>query len=202
MIDISYIISAYKQPLMLRSCLWAIANQTHRHFEAIVTDNSEDRTIQAAHRQAIMDMKDKRFRYVLTATKLAQVTCYYSAEWAVRHLAKGNWICFPCDDTYLVPRFAERMLAAAYAQNLDMVIAEDVVIGPDAAGGLGGAYQVWRQGVAATAKTTMMVRRSAFPGFAKARGDTFIASDRELSREMEKRGARIGVATGVLVVHN
>ena len=59
-----------------------------------------------------------------------------------------------------------------------------------------------KTGVAATAKTTMMVRRETFPGFAKASNNAFIASDRELSREMAGRGRRIGFAAGVLVVHN
>jgi hypothetical protein len=51
--------------------------------------------------------------------------CYWSAEYAARQ-AKGDWLCFPCDDCYYVPEFQERMLEIAALYGWKLVLCDAV----------------------------------------------------------------------------
>ena len=201
--DITYIVSAYNRPLMLPVCLWSIKGQTHQNFEAIVTDNAVDEKIAAQHKQIVAGLHDKRFSYLRTAGKIKVSDCYWSAEYALKR-ARGSWLCFPCDDTYLVPGFAAQLLTAAMERSLDFVYSKKVIVGPVAFGGVG--YHVWDMDYVRlmTIKTSFIVRRSKFPGFA-AKPDKVacaIGADSYLAVQMQQMGARIGGVDQVMVVHN
>ena len=165
---ISFIVSAFDRPLLLPGCLWSLAAQTHKDFEVIVTDNATDPKIAAQHKRAVEMVRDwspkfaRRFKYVRTANKIEVSDCYWAAEYAIKHHARGNWYCFPCDDSYYVPDFARRMLTAAYQHG--WVICGQAVVGPEASGGSG--YRVWNQTPGKSIKTTFMVKANKFPGFA------------------------------------
>lgn len=198
--DISYIVSAYNRPLQLRTCLASIAAQTHQRFEVIVTDNAIDNGIAKAQKEMIAQF-DKRFRYVRTTRKIEVSDCYYSAEYAVKNMASGTWYGFPCDDTYYMPEFGSRMLAAAYKNSWDFVYARSVVVGPEAAGGSG--YRLWTQTVGHTVKTCFLIRASVFPGFGgKPDVPVPVAADYFFGTQMVENGISMGAVDEVLLVHN
>lgn len=207
--DISYIVSAYNRPLMLPACLWSLAQQTHRSFEVIVTDNSTDRGI-AKHQERTVDQINAsgllgnpapRFVYVNTSQKIKISDCYRSALYAVENHARGNWYCFPCDDTYLVPEFGERMLAAAYSRNADFLYCKYCVVGADASSYSG--YRVWTMTPGRTIKTSLFVRASVFQGFPGiADSAAPVLADWAYSSRMRERNIRTATVDEVLVVHN
>jgi glycosyltransferase involved in cell wall biosynthesis len=76
--DISYIVSAYGERAaeVLPCLLWSLKAQTHRDFEVIVTDNSNDTPSTSSKNRAIVAaLKDKRFRYFNTARKTKVNDC-------------------------------------------------------------------------------------------------------------------------------
>jgi hypothetical protein len=195
--DISYIVSAYDRPDMLPIILWALKVQTHRNFEVIVTDNSIVPAVTAAHRKVVAQLEDSRFSHLHTAHKIEVRECYWSAEYAAKR-AHGQWLCFPCDDTYLVPEFGQRMLAAGYLNGWDMVICGDIVVGPLCNGHIG--YKPWRMEPHRASKTTYIVRASAFPGFnAKPVVAGASLADYHLSGEVPNVGV---LRDQLMVVHN
>lgn len=189
---------------MLPVILWALAGQRHRGFEVIVTDNATNDHIAADHRSSVQcvqgRIKDVRFKYVRTAYKIDVADCYHSAEYAIKHHAKGTWYCFPCDDTYLVPDFGQKMLKAAYANGWDFVYTKRVIVGSEASGGAG--PQMWEMQLGRTVKTSFIVRATAFPGFVKTGVPAPVEADYYLGTNMNQRGARIGSVDEVMVVHN
>ena len=207
--DISYIVSAYHRPLMLPACLWSLAQQTHRNFEVIVTDNSTDKRSIAAHKKFVEQINEcgllgnpaPQFVYVHTAPKLKISDCYRSALYEIEHHARGQWYSFPCDDTYLVPEYGERMLSAAYSERADFLYCKYCVVGADASSWSG--YRVWKMGPGRTIKTSLFVRSSVFQGFPGI-GDTAspVLADWAYSASMRDRKVRTATVDEVLVVHN
>ena len=160
--EITYIVSAYNRPRLLRVILAALWVQTHENFEVIVTDNADDPEIRYLHQAEVRELSDDRFRYMLTAGKTKVSDCYWSAEYAAKR-ANGAWLCFPCDDTYLVPEFGERMLMAGLLNHWDLVICGNAIVGPECNGHIG--YKPWEMEPRKASKTTMLIRREVFPGF-------------------------------------
>lgn len=197
--DISYIVSAYNRPVMLPVVLWAIKGQSHQNFEVFVTDNSTDPKTVEHHKESVAQLKDPRFKHIHTAKKIKVSECYWAAEYALKR-ARGQWFCFPCDDTYLVPEFGARMLAKGVQDCLDLVYCEEVLVGPAAAGGSG--YRVWFQQIGRTVKTSFIVRASSFPGFNKPGLVCAVAVDYVFSDEMYRAGKKVGSVRECMVVHN
>lgn len=204
--EITYIVSAFNRPVMLPVCLWSIKGQTHQDLEVIVTDNSEDPATVKLHKQAIVDLKDKRFTHLSTARKIKVSDPYWSAEYAIKTLARGRWLAFPCDDTYLMPQFAERMLRHAQRERSDFVWCRWPVVGQEAAGNQvhpDVGYGVWDIKLHRTPKTSFIVRRSVFKGFAgKLDRAGYCNADYFLSSQMAQDGVRMSCLSDTLLVHN
>ena len=202
--DITYIVSAFNRPWMLPVCLWSIKGQSHTRFECMVTDNATDRGVARQHRAAVAALADPRFRYLPTAGRIAVSDCYWAAEYAIDHHARGHWLCFPCDDTYYVPQFGQRMLAAAYANGWDFAIAGQAVVGPEASGNSG--YRVWEMSPGKSIKTSFMVRRDTWERVgrfaAKPNVSAAMAADYAFSAQVQAAGVRWGKVDEVLLVHN
>jgi glycosyltransferase involved in cell wall biosynthesis len=197
-VKVSYIVSAYDRPRLLPVCLWSLAAQTDEDFEVIVTDNSTDHEMQAKHRKVVESLHDKRFRYFATASKIEVGDCYWSAEWGARK-AKGDWLCFPCDDCYYVPEFQERMLEVADLYAWKLVLCDAVY-----------RYNVKRYAVLqmkahmnVAAKSSFMVSRDVFTGFKlKPAVPAPCAADAAMIGELVKAGVPYGTVQDVMVVHN
>jgi GT2 family glycosyltransferase len=204
--DITYIVSAFNRPVMLPVCLWSIKGQSHSDFECIVTDNAESDALAKQQERMVKGLNDHRFRYVRTANKTKVSDCYWSAEWANQHMASGRWLCFPCDDTYLVPEFAQRMLVAAAKENADYVFVKHIVASPEALGGPDTGYAVWSQRLHRTAKTSFIVKRRVFDEVGGFQGKMdragTVNADYFFSSQMVKAGKKIAMVSECLVVHN
>lgn len=159
--EISYIVSLYNRPELLATCLWSLKCQTHSDFEVIVTDNTTDNRVARRQREIVLGM-DERFRYVRSAGKIEVADCYWSAEYGMT-LAKGKWLCFPCEDCYYPPEWAERMLKAGLGW--DLILCENNVTGPEPCGA--DRYMVLKLGTASFPgyKPSFLVRRDKFAGW-------------------------------------
>jgi glycosyltransferase involved in cell wall biosynthesis len=162
--EISYIVSAYSWVEQLPTCLCSLKAQTHVDFEVVVTDNSTDNKLAKQNRAAVSSMKDSRFRYLSTAGKIKVSECYWSSEYGMSKTC-GRWLCFPCDDCYYPPEWAQRMLVCAYQGNLDLVLCELMMNGPAPCGS--DRYMLLRMGTEFFPgyKPSFIVRREKFKGW-------------------------------------
>lgn len=190
--DISFIVSAYDRPEMLLCCLASLACQTHQAIEVLVTDNSHDSVTQALHREHCNQLGAT---YIHTGLP----GCYHSAEVGAQS-ARGTFLCFPSDDGYMVPTFAEVMLKDAREHNLDLLIC-GAVYGP--------RWSSERYHLMETAarlnfvdKTNFILRRSLFPGFPDKGSGESCAADGLLIDRLVNQGVRHACIADVMVVHN
>ena len=198
--DITYIVSCYAWPRQLVTLLASLAAQTHSNFEVLVTDNSTDRGAIAANRRAVK-MFGARFRYYHTAPHIRVSDCYWSAEYG-RVYARGQWLCFPCDDCYYPPEWAQRMLGAAYARNLDLVLCEYNVTGPEPCGA--DRYMWLKLGTPSMPgyKPSFLVRADKFKGWVNMpRVPACSGVDRTTLQYLVKT-LRWGVVHDLFYVHN
>lgn len=159
--EISYIVSCFHRTPLLRTLLASLAAQTHQDFEAIVTDNTLERCVVEENRKAVK-MFGSRFRYLHTGPRVKVPDCYWSAEIGMK-AAKGRFLCFPCEDCYYPPEWADRMLTAGHGK--DLILCEHYYSGPDT-NGLdrylrGNLGTIARPGY----KPSFLVRREKFAGW-------------------------------------
>ena len=162
-VEVSYIVSLYGRTDDLRVCLAMLHRQTHQDFEVIVTDNSTNRHHVRENRNVVRQYGD-RFKYIHSAPKIQVSDCYWSSEYGVK-FARGRWLAFPCEDVYLPPEWTQRMLGAAVARNLDLVLCANSVTGPDTCGIDG--YEPLKLGTLAFPgyKPSFLIKRSKFTGW-------------------------------------
>ena len=98
---VSFIVSAFDRPDHLTCLLYSLKVQTRGDFECIVTDNAPLDMI-AAHQASIVRTMDERFSY----TRPLMRDSYESANWGAER-ARGEYLCFPSDDSYYGNRFLD-----------------------------------------------------------------------------------------------
>lgn len=194
--EISFIISAYDRPMCLNACLATLSLQTET-CEFIVCINSQGEMFK--RHAAICN------RYGATALptgKMGARCCYSSADIAAK-VAKGDWLCFPSDDSLYVPAFSDLMLRAAREANLDLVYC-DMVYDP-----MGLIQRTGRYGLMDSKaqmnhidKTNFFVKRKFFKGFPGKKIEGHSACDWLFVEDAIRRGARSGKAEGILATHN
>jgi glycosyltransferase involved in cell wall biosynthesis len=118
--NLSFIVSTFHRPEVLRCLLSSLSLQTEKGIEVIVTDNSSDDAL-AAKTLGVVKEFDDRFDYQRTYRN----DCYSSAEDGAK-IASGRFLCFPSDDNYYLPQFAEMMLRCALNKGLDLVYCDCV----------------------------------------------------------------------------
>lgn len=201
--SISYIVSAFNRPMMLKTCLASLTSQVSEHNrEIIVTDNTLDIDISVAHSFICSYFG---VRYIRTMAE----SCYHSAEMGAA-LATNEWLCFPSDDSYYVPLFESKMLNFAAMYNWDLVYCD--LIYELHRIGQGQGYKVldvqpkWCH----IDKTCFVLRRHLFESFPDKGKDglyrensTSSGSDGYLIESLVARpGLRHGKVVEVLAVHN
>jgi glycosyltransferase involved in cell wall biosynthesis len=183
----SFIVSAFDRPRHLACLLRSLRLQTEQSFEVIVTDNARDVVIAAENAAQVYELNDDRFQYERSALP----DCYASANYGAR-LAKGDYLCFPSDDNYYVPRFLEEMLAPA----LDLVYCDCIY------DGYGVHYAPME--VAPVAghidKGGFLVRHEKFPQFPP--GPPGHGADGQLVEQLVREGVSHVKVPGYLWVHN
>lgn len=183
---------------MLPVVLHCLAAQTLEDFEVIVTDNS-DPEVQRRNHRSIAHLEDARFCHFDTS-HLPVNDCYWAAEWAALHECAGNFLCFPSDDSYYVPCFAEVVLGAAERNNWDLVYC-NMVYDARFNGQCYTPVNVQPM-VNSIDKTGFIVRRSWFEGFPGKVSSGPCKADGLLIESLLSRGIRHGKVSDVLMVHN
>lgn len=198
--DVAFIVSAYDRPKLLRTCLWSLACQTYRDFAVLVTDNADDPRKQRENRAAVASIQDHRFAYVSTAD-IEVSDCYWSSEHGIKH-TNSRWLCFPCDDTYYPPEWLQRMLNAAYRENLDLVLCANAIAAPITCG-TDHYFQVHLGTESFPGyKPSFIVKRDKFTGWINKPTTTACSGvDRTTLQGMVKHLAW-GVARDLYYVHN
>lgn len=192
---ISFIVSAYDRPAALKLCLLSLILQTERNWEAIVTDNYQGSTYNELNEGVVFELGDERIRYLHTGDTAPE--CYRAAEIASID-ARGDFLCFPSDDSYYAPYFAERLLALADHNGFELVFSDLVIVGPDNA--------IVLPCMAACChidKTNFLLKRSRFtefPGKSLEQGGRS-CSDGLLIDEVVRQGIGYGKVAQPLCVH-
>lgn len=106
---ISFIVTAFNRPQLLLCALASLQAQTCRDFEIIVVDNAIDPDMKQANYRACIVTNTEDIRTVYMPT--SGPTCYHSTELGVA-LSVGDFVCFPSDDSYYVPKFVEKIVNA------------------------------------------------------------------------------------------
>lgn len=199
-VKLSFIIGAFNRPGRLRTCLASIADQTFTDWEAVVVDNSDDP--KAIVFQERLRLIDPRIRYEEIGQRsfdprLGMRSLYTASEIGVS-MTTGEWLCFPNDDSYYVPWFAERMLAFADRHNYEFVFCNLVHGRPDIL-----HYALDCQPhCCAIDKTNFLMKRSWFPAEWPAKVTEYGVADGRLVDYLVAKGIRRGKLGQLLVVHN
>lgn len=174
--------------------------------EIIVCCNHSDAKMIEAHRAITEHFGGK----VYPTGRWGATCCYSSADMIVsKGIVKGEWLCFPSDDSIYFACFSDLMLRAARQNNWDLVYC-DCVYDPllrltDAytqASGTRDRYGILdvKPRLGHIDKTGFLVKKKWFDGFpGKRRGPS--AADGLFIEELVNRGIRHGKANGVLLVH-
>lgn len=199
---ISFIVTAYNRPLALRTCLSSLCQQTEDQWEVAVMDNSVPGPDLDEHAQFCKMYRCIRYHYVRPLTEIRinksghTHSLYKATELGVERTT-GDWLCFPSDDSYYCPWFAERMLRAAEKNSWDLVYCDIVMGGPE------GHYLLEaRPKPCCIDKTNFIMRREWFQGFPQGHGDSYPQADGLMIEELVRRGIRHGRVQEVLVTHN
>lgn len=199
---ISFIVTAYNRPLALRTCLSSLCQQTNDQWEVAVMDNSVPGSDLDEHARLCEMDRRIRYHYVRPLTEIGSNksghthSLYKATEIGVERTS-GWWLCFPSDDSYYCPWFAERMLHAATKAAWDLVYC-DIVMGGSK------EHHVLEASPRACCidKTSFLLRRSWFQGFSQGHGESYPQADGLMIEELVRRGIRHGRVPEVLVVHN
>ncbi len=190
---ISFIVSVYDRPEFLNACL-ASLNVQDGPYEILVCGNHKDENMLIACGLATMQYDLK-----VEPTGLAGcANCYESANMMAQK-AKGDWLCFPSDDSLYVCKFSEIMLATAKQKNADLVYC-DCVYRQDKTIGAWPAYQVLntQPRMGQIDKTCFIVKRELFHGFQPHPKGW---SDGLFIESLVAQGVRHAKAPGVLLTH-
>jgi hypothetical protein len=192
---ISYIVSAYNRPAYLQTCLSSLSCQTAAiDYEFIVTCNHTDEEIRMANFQVA-----RRFdATVLFTIDEGACDCYYAADIGATK-ARGDWLCFPSDDSYYVPLFLDRM--SVWMADWDFIYCDMLYTSK---------WSDWKYSVMDVKpvkqhidKTCFLVRRELFHGFPGKKNGAPSEADGALAEDLVSRGVRHGKASGgALVIHN
>ncbi len=199
-VKLSFVITAFNRSTALRTCLSSIIQQTVPDWEVVVVDNS-DLNVQRL-RNAEMCLMDTRIHYTYTGEDTAvqdsmHARSLYKATEIGVGMTRGTYLCLPNDDSYYCPWFAERMLDAAIRNTWDLVYCDLV------SGGAGGHYLLEAHPRRCQIdKTSFILRRERFVGFARGHGLDYPQADGMMIEQLVRDGVTHGRVSQILVVHN
>lgn len=123
---VSYIVSVYDRLDHLKCCIASLGCQTDRDFEVIVvlTHPAINYVLEVSTilQNNLPDVI--RSQVVNTITHDAHST-YHASNYGSGY-AKGEFLCFPSDDSYYVPIFQEEHVRAAETNGWDFVYADQL----------------------------------------------------------------------------
>lgn len=194
MSKITFIVSAFDRPLALRCCLASLQIQTERDIQVIVADNSvEDHA--CTHMQIVREMHDERIGY----WHAKQRTCYESTKLA-GDASLSEWLCFPNDDSYYMPEFAERMLRCAAANPDSGLIYCDEIYDPRMTGEY--VHHNVMPICGSIDKACFIIKQVVFKDVDFLPAPDDLCRDGLLVDELVRRAVPMTKAPGIMVCHN
>ena len=195
--DLSFIVGAFNRPNFLRTCLSSIVCQTHTNIEIIVVDNAVDQVYRDAHRK-ICRMDERIYWFPSYLCETSRISCYYGGDFGAQYLSRSEYVCFPSDDSYYLPYFAERLLAKA-KEGFDFVACDFLFGGTE-----NDDFKTveTKPEVGAIGKTNFILKRKQFipfPGKHPEGQDS--CSDGLLAEELVRRGVAFARVAQTLMVH-
>ena len=100
---VSFCMSTYRRPEILKKTLALIGAQTFTDFEVVISDNDPDRSAEAV----VHDLGDPRFRYFPNETNLGMVKSFNKSI----ERAEGEFIVMITDDDPVYPEMLETLRA-------------------------------------------------------------------------------------------
>lgn len=130
MSKLTFIVTAWgeRRPKALIPLLASLNSQTRIDFNAVIVEPEWNRRTQFILDNFI-DVKTSHVGSPLGKPHTKEEM--YKASAALVGEARGEWLAFPNDDTYLTPVFVERMLKAAEENNADFVYCDIISGRPD-----------------------------------------------------------------------
>lgn len=202
---LSFIVSAFNRPARLRTCLCSLVDQTFEDWEILVVDNSDDPKAivqQEVFCHHLSRLASRRIRYEHIGQRSFDerigIRSVYTATEIGVGMTSGEWLCYPNDDSYYCPWFAERMLGYSEKNNLDLVYCDFVqgrqdllhrFFSSEARGGM-------------IDKTNFIYKREWFQTFPEQFTGNYGVADGVLINALVARRIRHGKLPQVLVVHN
>lgn len=189
---ISFVVSVLDRPRFLNCCLASLHVQRETPAQIIVACNG----LEEAIRQSCKSIAELYGAEFVETGLLGAKCCYDSANMVIDRI-RGEWVCFPSDDSLYVFDFSTIMLRTASKNNADLVYS-DCVYRHDK--GTWPDYEVLVSSpkLGRIDKTNFILKRRLFGGFPP---DMRGWRDGALIDGLVKRGAKAAKAPGVLVVH-
>lgn len=188
----AFIVSSRGRPPELASCLASLVLQDDPKEIVVVTTN-ENRDKACGVKKVC-----RQFDVRLLDTRSANL--FYATEEGIE-ATKSNWLCFPNDDTYLVPFYSRIMIREANRNHWDMVYC-DCIYDPRMDTQYYKLFEV--EPIAGKIdKVCVMVKRKTFHGFPLIEHPQFwTMADGLFIRQLVKEGVAHGKCPGVMSCHN
>jgi glycosyltransferase involved in cell wall biosynthesis len=120
----SYIFTVYDRHELLLCALSSIMSQTFRDHEILVVDNHPD-AIQRNRNEFTCTVATGFYKQSIRYFPAVVGSTYHGSN-AGAHKAKGEFLCFPSEDSYYVPIFAQEHARAINANGWDLVYADQL----------------------------------------------------------------------------
>jgi glycosyltransferase involved in cell wall biosynthesis len=198
---LSWIIGSFNRPGRMRTCLASIVDQEpFGDWEAIIVDNSTD--LDAAKQIEEECSFDPRIRYEHVGERCFDpqigIRSLYTASELGARMSQGEWICFPNDDSYYAPWFAQRLLAEADSKSLEFVYCDFI----------NGRHDIMHYPLSTAPvscsidKTCFMFKREWMPESWPGKITRYGIADGDLVEYLVLKGIRYGKVPQFLVTHN
>jgi len=193
---ISFIVSVLDRHDFLNACLASLYVQDGPKEVLIACNSEKTGVIQACEMAAFQ--YDWRVHH--TGLRGAK-NCYQSANMLAEE-AKGEWLCFPSDDSLYVCKFSEIMLAEAACSKADLIFCDCVYRKGETANPAWLDYSVLttQPRMGRIDKTCFIIKRDIFMGV-KFPVHPKGWSDGALIEHLMAQGVKYSKAPGVLSVH-
>jgi glycosyltransferase involved in cell wall biosynthesis len=206
---ISFIVVCADRPKSLRTCLASISDQTlsKKEWEVIVVDNSSTEELAAGNIEVCDQIwerdNNKTYEYTGNDTRIDRPNirhkrCLYTATEIGVSMATGEYMCFPSQDDYVTPVFAERMLAVADETGAELVLCDVVLGGP----GHGYFTLGTSPRSCAVDKSSFILRRDKFGEGFTGKWDNYELEDGFFIERLVAQGVKVAKCAQVLVCHN
>ncbi len=198
---ISYIVSACDRPGMLRACVASLAVQEGEKQICVTLNGDKEQSrlnIEAVHKMNAM------FSYTATYSDNAYDAALVFIETRgpmgkPMNPVKGDWLCFPSDDSLYVADFGKIMIEAAVREMADLVYCDMIYKqGSESSGWKPYSILESEPRMGKIDKTNFIIRRELFKGFPPHPRNW---RDGALIEQVIRDGAKAAKAPGILVLH-